>query len=121
MKVFNLKVGSIIKPLLKTLLAQSISTLPLELATKSTCDSYKNKTAYQHNGLTGSKRYLILNPDKPRCGIVVYCPTVKSTIASLTTIATGNSTRSPTNKLICRHEIPDFQPVVTNGSLRIKI
>ncbi len=36
-------------------------------------------------------------------------------------IATGKSTRSPTNKLICRHEIPNFQPVATNGSLRIKI
>ena len=76
---------------------------------------------FTHDGLTGPERYLILNPDKPRCGIVVYCPTVKSTIASLTTIATGKLTRSPTNKLICRHEIPDFQPVATNGSLRIKI
>ncbi len=76
---------------------------------------------FTHDGLTGPKRYLILNPDKPRCGIVVYCPTVKPTIATLTTIATGKPTRSPTNKLICRHKIPNFQPAVTNGSLRIKI
>ncbi len=74
-----------------------------------------------HDGLTGPKRYLILNPNKSRCGIVVYCPTVKPTIATLTTIATGKPTRSATNKLICRHEIPNFQPVATNGSLRIKI
>ena len=77
--------------------------------------------SYLLTGLTGPERYLILNPDKPRCGIIVYCPIVKSTIASLTTIATGKSTRSSTNKLICRHEIPDFQPVATNSSLRIKI
>ncbi len=76
---------------------------------------------FTHDGLTGPKRYLILNPDEPRCNIIVYCPVVKSTIASLTTIATGKSTRSPTNKLICRHKIPNFQPVATNGSLRIKI
>ncbi len=74
-----------------------------------------------HDGLTGPKRYLILNPDMPRCGIVVNCPTVKSTIATLMTIATGKLNRSPTNKLICRHKIPNFQPVATNGSLRIKI
>ncbi len=64
---------------------------------------------------------MILNPDELRCGIIVYPSTVKSTIASLTNIATGKSTRSPTNKLICRHKISNFQPVATNGSLRIKI
>ncbi len=74
-----------------------------------------------HDGLTGPKRYLILNPDEPRCGIVVYWPTIESIIASLTTIAIGKLTRSPTNKLICRHKMSNFQPVVTNGSLRIKI
>ncbi len=76
---------------------------------------------FTHDGLTGPERYLILNPDEPRCSIIVYCPAVKSTIAALTTIATGMPTRCPTNKLICRHEIPSFQPVATNGSLRITI
>ncbi len=76
---------------------------------------------FTHDGLTGPKKYLILNPDEPRCGIIVYRSTMKSTITSLMTIATGKSTRSPTNKLICRHEIPDFQPVAANGSLRSKI
>ncbi len=52
---------------------------------------------------------------------LLYCPTMKPTIATLMTIATGKPTRSPTNKLICRHKIPNFQPVGTNGSLRIKI
>ncbi len=74
-----------------------------------------------HDGFTVPKRYLILNPDKPRCGITIYRPIMKSTIATLTTIATGKLTRSPTNKLIYRHKIPNFQPVATNGSLRIKI
>ena len=94
MKVFNLNASGVVLPLLKTF--------------------------FTHDGLTGPKN-LILNPDEPRCGIIVYRSTVKSTIPSLTTIATGKSTKSPTNKLICRHKIPNFQPVVTNGSLRIKI
>ncbi len=63
MKMFHLNASNVVWPLLKTF--------------------------HTHDGLTGPKRYLILNPDKPRCSIVVYCPTVKPTIATLTTIATG--------------------------------
>jgi hypothetical protein len=121
MKVLNFSVGSIIKSVLKMLLAQSISTLPLKLATKSTCNSYKNKTAYQHNGLTGSQRYLILHPDEAQRGIVVYNSTLITFIRAFPTIAGGKPTRGLTDKLVSWNKITHFKLALTDSSLRVLI
>ena len=72
-----------------------------------------------HNSLTGAKRYLIFNPDEPRSGIIVDCPTIKTFTA--TTIATGKPPRSLTNKLIRGNKLPNSQFVTTESSLSFEI
>jgi hypothetical protein len=37
------------------------------------------KTLFTHNGLTGAKRYLILNPNEPRCSVIVDSSTIETT------------------------------------------
>ncbi len=95
MVVLNLDANNVIQPLLESLLA--------------------------HDGLTGAKRYLILNPNEPRCGIIIDRPAIKSTISSLVTIPAWKPTRCPTDKLICRHKVPNVQLVTAYKSLRINI
>ncbi len=95
MVVLNLDTSNVIQPLLELFLA--------------------------HDTLTGVERYLILNPNEPRFGIIIDSPAIKSTISSLTTIPAWKPTRSPTDKLICRHKVPDVQLVTAYSSLRINI
>ena len=74
-----------------------------------------------HDSLTSAEKYLILNPEEPRCGIIINSPDIESTIRSLATVPAWKSTRSPTDKLICRHKIPDIQLVTADSSLRSRI
>ena len=76
---------------------------------------------FAYDGLTGPKTYLILNPDKSRCSIIIYCSTMKSSIGPFLTITNGKPTRSPTNKFIGGDKIPNFQLIATYSSLRIKV
>jgi hypothetical protein len=52
MVMLDLDVGMLVKPLLKTFLA--------------------------HHSLIRAQRYLVLYPNEPRCGIIVYSPTIKA-------------------------------------------
>jgi hypothetical protein len=95
-----------------------VAMIVLDLGTRNVVQLLL-KPFIAHDGLTGAKRYLILNLDEPRCGIIVDSPTIKLT--TTLTIACGKPAGSPTNKLVCRHKIPYLQLVATYSSLSFEI